>query len=96
MRIIFEIWPKEFLIYVLIATTIIGFPMIILILLPAGRSRRKWQEMMEQSNVPAAHDTRYKRATDQYRKISVFSNGLFVFSLLAHIGLVRLLLRMKP
>ena len=29
MSIIFEIWPKEFLIYVLIATTIIGFPMII-------------------------------------------------------------------
>ena len=84
MSIIFEIWPIEYLIFVLVATTIIALPMIIMV----KRSRNLWQKVMEQSNVLTVHDSGDKRATDQYRKISVFSNAFFISFLLIHLGLV--------
>ena len=64
MSIIFEIWPIEYLIYVLVATTIIVLPMIIMV----KKLRKLWRKVMEQSNVPTVHDSGDKRETDQYRK----------------------------
>ncbi len=89
MSTIFEIWPIEYLIYVLVATTIIVLPMILLIYLPFKRRQKEMQTLTDRSNKPASHDGSYKRATEHYRKISVFSDvSFFDPVLLIHLGLI--------
>ena len=89
MSTIFEIWPIEYLIYVLVAITMIALPLIIFIELPSRRRQKEMQTLMERNNRPATHDSNDKKATEHYRTITVFSDATFFdFPLLFHLGLI--------